>query len=570
MSSDRRWPVVVVATIFVVGWMAGVPARGQVEADGQSLADEAERLLVRLDKRLQEIREWTELQGGYQGDDRRAIDLELTDKKLLALSDLHVVAANVVAQEAQGLDASAVRARTEPMMRELPQQIRAHAEDASARASELRSRRDEAAPEELLELEQRIAEEDGRVNQIAQLYVDHLGAMESMGLDASEDRQWLLDAASKRAEFLARRIEASRVRQSRLAEQLESMPDSAALRAEADATARRVEGNVSGLRATVELLDGLGVDTATYRQQIVQATGDISELLDTDVAAGLMRQWFGRGKQWLGDNGPTLLLKGFVFLLILLVFRLLARLARGVTVRSLSASKVEVSRLLKDMITSMVHRVIMILGFLVALSQLGVSLGPLLAGLGVVGFIVGFALQDVLSNFASGMMILFYRPFDVDDLVDVAGAFGKVSRMTLVSTTILTLDHQTLVVPNSKIWGDVIKNVTAQKIRRVDMTFGISYQDDIPAVERVLQAIVAEHSKVLEDPAPTIKLHNLGESSVDFIVWPWVTTEDYWDVYWDVTREVKLRFDAQGISIPFPQRDVYLHAQAAEALPGAS
>jgi small conductance mechanosensitive channel len=559
-----------VATIFVIGWMAGVPARGQAEAEGPTLADEAERLLVRLDKRLQEIREWTELQGGYHGDDRRAIDLELTDKRLLALSDLHLLAANVVAQEAQGLDAAAVRGRIEPMMRELPQQIRAHAEDASARASELRSRRDEAAPEELLELEQRIVEEDGRVNQIAQLYVDHLGAMESMGLDASDDRQWLLDAASKRAEFLARRIEASRVRQSRLAEQLESMPDSAALRAEADATARRVEGNVRSLRATVELLDELGVDTAPYRQQIVQATGDISELLDTDVAAGLIRQWFDSGKQWLGANGPKLLLKGIVFLLILLVFRVLARLARRVTVRSLSASKVEVSRLLEDMITSMVHRVIMVLGFLVALSQLGVSLGPLLAGLGVAGFIVGFALQDVLSNFASGMMILFYRPFDVDDLVDVAGAFGKVSRMTLVSTTILTLDHQTLVVPNSKIWGDVIKNVTAQKIRRVDMTFGISYQDDIPAAERVLQAIVAEHPKVLEDPAPKIKLHNLGESSVDFIVWPWVTTEDYWDVYWDITREVKLRFDTQGISIPFPQRDVHLYAQTAEALPGAS
>jgi small conductance mechanosensitive channel len=132
--------------------------------------------------------------------------------------------------------------------------------------------------------------------------------------------------------------------------------------------------------------------------------------------------------------------------------------------------------------------------------------------------------------------------------------------MSLVSTTILTFDNQTLVVPNNKIWGDVIRNVTAQKVRRVDLVFGIGYEADIPHAEQVLHAIVKEHPKVLEEPEPTIKLHNLGDSSVDFIVRPWAKTEDYWDVYWDVTREVKMRFDREGISIPFPQRDVHLIA----------
>ena len=130
--------------------------------------------------------------------------------------------------------------------------------------------------------------------------------------------------------------------------------------------------------------------------------------------------------------------------------------------------------------------------------------------------------------------------------------------MSLVATTILTLDHQTLVIPNSKIWGDVIKNVTAQKERRIDMVFGISYSDDIPHAERVLGEILANHEKVLDDPEPMVRLHNLGESSVDFVVRPWVATGDYWDVYWDITREVKMRFDAEGISIPFPQRDVHI------------
>ena len=130
--------------------------------------------------------------------------------------------------------------------------------------------------------------------------------------------------------------------------------------------------------------------------------------------------------------------------------------------------------------------------------------------------------------------------------------------MNLVSTTIATLDNQTLIVPNSKIWGDVIKNVTAQKVRRVDMVFGISYSDDIPHAERVFKEILEAQEKVLDDPAPIVRLHNLGESSVDFVVRPWVKTDDYWDVYWDVTREVKMRFDAEKISIPFPQRYVHI------------
>ena len=201
----------------------------------------------------------------------------------------------------------------------------------------------------------------------------------------------------------------------------------------------------------------------------------------------------------------------------------------------------------------------MILGILVALSQVGISLAPMLAGLGVAGFIVGFALQDSLGNFAAGAMILIYRPFDVNDLVEVPGAAGLVKKMNLVSTTITTLDNQTLVVPNSKIWGDVIKNVTAQKERRVDIEVGIGYGDDIDHAEKILTEIVTEHEKVLTDPKPRIKLHLLGDSSVNFIVRPWTKTDDYWDVYWDILREIKLRFDREGISIPFPQQDVHLY-----------
>jgi small conductance mechanosensitive channel len=233
-------------------------------------------------------------------------------------------------------------------------------------------------------------------------------------------------------------------------------------------------------------------------------------------------------------------------------------MARKVVAKALHSSTIEVSQLLERTALSVTKSIIMIIGFLVALSQLGVEVGPMLAGLGVAGFIIGFALQDTLSNFAAGAMILFYRPYDVGDLVEAGTAFGKVKDMSLVSTTILTVDNQTLVIPNSKIWGDVIKNVTAQTRRRVDMVFGIGYADDIPHAEKVLWEIVTAHDKVLDNPEPVVKLHTLNDSSVDFIVRPWAETDDYWDVYWDITREVKIRFDAEGISIPFPQRDVHV------------
>ena len=149
--------------------------------------------------------------------------------------------------------------------------------------------------------------------------------------------------------------------------------------------------------------------------------------------------------------------------------------------------------------------------------------------------------------------------YDVDDFVEVTGASGLVKKMSLVSTTITTFDNQTLVVPNSKIWGNVIKNVTAEKVRRVDLEFGIGYGDDIEHAERVLADVVGGHQMVLKSPEAKIKLHSLGDSSVNFIVRPWAKTENYWNVYWDLTREIKMRFDKEGISIPFPQRDVHVY-----------
>jgi small conductance mechanosensitive channel len=292
-----------------------------------------------------------------------------------------------------------------------------------------------------------------------------------------------------------------------------------------------------------------------------QASSISISFFSTSAVLTVLQNSWGALKDAIKDNAPDLFFRFLMFIAVLLVFKTLSRITKRIVRAATNRSKLDMSELLKNILISTSGGVVMALGVLMALSSVGISLAPMLAGLGVVGFIVGFALQDSLGNFASGAMILLYRPFDVDDLVEVTGAFGKVKKMNLVSTTIATLDNQTLVVPNSKIWGDVIKNVTAQKERRVDLEFGIGYDDDIELAERVLNEIVSAQDKILADPEPTIKLHTLGDSSVNFIVRPWVKTEDYWDVYWDLTREVKMCFDREGISIPFPQRDVHLYEE---------
>jgi small conductance mechanosensitive channel len=183
----------------------------------------------------------------------------------------------------------------------------------------------------------------------------------------------------------------------------------------------------------------------------------------------------------------------------------------------------------------------------------------MLAGLGIASVVLGLALQDTLSNFASGAMILIYHPYDVGDIVEAGGAMGTVKKMSLVSTTVLTFDNQTLIVPNKKMWGDVIRNFTSQDKRRVDLTFAVGYENDVATVERLLQEIVDGDVRVLKDPGPVVKLHQLAESSVDFVVRAWTLQENYWDVYWDITRAVKLRFDQEGIKIPFPQRELHVN-----------
>lgn len=252
---------------------------------------------------------------------------------------------------------------------------------------------------------------------------------------------------------------------------------------------------------------------------------------------------------------------------ILLVAWILSKILSAAAHRGIRATG-KASTLLENFVAGAVRWIIMIIGVLTALVALEVSIGPMLAVVGAAGFVIAFALQDSLSNVASGLMILFFKPFDEGDVVSAGGVTGKVEALNLVSTSIRTFDNQQMVVPNNKIWHDVITNVSGIDRRRVDTEFGIGYADDADKAQAILEDIVKSHPKVLDDPAPMVKMHTLSDSSVNFICWPWVELPNYGDVRWDIIRTVKKRFDEAGISIPFPQRDVHVYIKESPAQQG--
>jgi small conductance mechanosensitive channel len=237
---------------------------------------------------------------------------------------------------------------------------------------------------------------------------------------------------------------------------------------------------------------------------------------------------------------------------------LIARIVRGIASNRIHRAG-NISKLLQSFLVTVIYWLVLSFGLLIVLSFLGVDVTPLIALVGGITFIIGFAFQETLGNFASGLMILISRPFDEGDFVNLSGVEGIVKSVNIVATTVVSLDNEVIVVPNRQVFGNVITNVTASDTRRVDLTFGIGYGDDIPLAISVLKEAVEAHPLVLKTPEPLIVVKELGDSSVNFLCAPWTKTENYWTVYWDLMANVKQRFDAAGISIPFPQRDVHLH-----------
>lgn len=396
---------------------------------------------------------------------------------------------------------------------------------------------------------------------------EYISITEQLNASSKLATTYLNETLPKRADELVAHMRLSQQRIDDYKNRLEIDQTNVELKQKLALMQDSLNADIRSLVRTLKMAEVTDMDTSYYQAVLVKTTGEISpEMFSGNVIELLMRDWWLEWKQSLHMNGINIAIKALIFIFTLAIFKILSHFISGVIVKAFGSNKLGGSVLMQEMITRTISRLVMLFGVLFALAQLGVSIGPLLAGLGVAGFIIGFALQDTLGNFAAGVMILFYRPYDVGDVVEAGGAFGKVKSMNLVSTTVLTFDNQTLIIPNKKIWGDTIKNVTGQKVRRVDMEFSISYHDSIDLAEEIILSLLTAHPNILPSPEPLVKVNRLGNHSVDFIVRPWVKRDDYWEVYWDITRSVKEKFDENGITIPFPQSDV--HIRTPLELPG--
>ena len=219
----------------------------------------------------------------------------------------------------------------------------------------------------------------------------------------------------------------------------------------------------------------------------------------------------------------------------------------------------EVDKTLETFVSNLVRMVLLVVVVIAAIGQLGIETTSFIAIFGAAGLAVGLALQGSLSNFAAGVLIVLFRPYRVGDFVEAAGISGSVEKVQILTTILKTGDNKQIIVPNGQIMDSIITNYSANDKRRVDMVVGVSYGDDLDKVRATIQELVAADERILAEPACTIAVSALADSSVNFVVRPWVNTADYWGVMFDLTEAIKKRFDKEGISFPFPQQDVHLY-----------
>lgn len=271
----------------------------------------------------------------------------------------------------------------------------------------------------------------------------------------------------------------------------------------------------------------------------------------------MMEQWIKTVTDWLALYGLKVLGAVVLFIVGRLVIALLVNAVKRLLHRA--GTDETLSRFLVSLTRGLLLAVLVI----ATISALGVETTSFIAVLGAAGLAIGLALQGSLGNFASGVMIIVFRPFKKGDYIEAGGVAGSVEEVAIFNTVLRTPDNKKVIVPNGDVLGGSITNYSAMETRRIDLVFGIGYDDDLRKAKTILQRIVDEDERILKDPAPQIAVSELGDSSVNFVVRPWVKVGDYWAVYFDLIEKVKLTFDDEGISIPFPQRDVHLYQTAA-------
>ncbi len=274
---------------------------------------------------------------------------------------------------------------------------------------------------------------------------------------------------------------------------------------------------------------------------------NFSEWLDPSVVGPIMLEWTGRI---------------VAALLIFVIGRWIAGAIANAVTRAMERAGVDDT--LNSFLRSLIFMTLLVFVALTAVGALGVPTTNFLAILGAAGLAIGLALKDSLSNFSSGVMLVFFRPFKSGDFVEAGGVSGTVETIRIFNTIIKTPDNRVITVPNSLIYGDSITNFSAESTRRIDLVFGVAYDDDVEKAREILMGVLKANDRVLEDPAPNVMLLELADSSVNFAVRPWVKSPDYWSVRAEVLEDAKKAIEAAGLSIPFPQRDLHIVSGAAE------
>ena len=291
---------------------------------------------------------------------------------------------------------------------------------------------------------------------------------------------------------------------------------------------------------------------------VQKQVAEVTQVLSAEVDSG--REIVTVVLRWFAENGLSFLVNFLVSLLLLLLGSHAIRLLTKATHKALHKTG-RVNALLQNFVCSVVNKTAWVLLLMIVIQRLGVNIAPLIAGLGVTGFILGFAFQESLGNLAAGMMLAINQPFGVGDYVSVGGIEGTVQELNMMATTLTTGDNKKVVVPNKVVWGAPITNYTATSRRRVDLAIGIAYGADITKAKRIAMDVLRAHPLVLADPAPLVEVLALGDSAVNLVIRPWCKPADYWTVYFTVIQSVKEAFDRNGIGIPFPQLEVRMTSE---------
>jgi len=416
--------------------------------------------------------------------------------------------------------------------------------------------------EGLDDLEEQIVRANAQLDTTLIFVVESLQESDALGIDTQAqwsqvDRFLLARAAEEMGRLQLALAERGTIRD-RLAEAAQADAageELAELEARRLLAEQRVTGEAAALEATADLLDRRSIPTATYRQLLIQATGEVtSDVLDPTVAVGLLRDWGERLWNWVEEAGPNLLVQ----LAIVLASIVLSRAGFRVTWRVFRRTGGrKVSRLLTDLLERMLMPVASAVGLVIGLTAVGVDTTAILASLGVLGVIVGLALQDTLGNLAAGMFILVYRPFDVDDIVSTAGVTGTVRTMGLAATTIVTFDNRRVFVPNSKVWGEIIENRSAERTRRVDVQLRIPHAEDSNRVIGIAERTCSEYDLVLPEPEPLVYVRSIDESLLELEVRAWAATGDWWTVTTQLPRLLSMALKGEGIDPPYPRQIEY-------------